>query len=74
MYRTGKFEEWAMHGGDEETDNQSMGPEDHAWSAASRFRAQAGRLPNLDWVWDVSPRDLMEYQLAVAVRQPLGSA
>ena len=74
MYRTGNVLDWGMHGGADEDEDQSMGPEDHAWSAVSGLRPQVGRLPNLDWVWDLSTRDLMAHQLWVALRQPVGSA
>lgn len=73
MNRTGNVFEWAIRGGQQEDDDQSMGPEDYAWYAASHVRL-SGRVPDLKWVWDLSPGDLLAYRLAVAVRQPLGSA
>ena len=74
MNRTGNVFEWAIRGGQHEDDDQSMGPEDYAWYAASHFGSRPGQVPNLEWVWDVSARDLMAYQITVALRQPLGSA
>jgi hypothetical protein len=73
MHRTGNVFEWVMRGGDQEDDDQSMGPEDYAWSA-NHFRSRSVRVPNLEWVWDLSARDLMAYRLSVALRQRLGSA
>ena len=32
------------------------------------------RVPDLPWVWDSSPSELMAFQLSVALQQPLGSA
>ena len=74
MYRTGNLVEWATRGGDEEDGDSSMGAEDYAWYAASHLISQPGQVPNLEWVWDLSARDLMAYRLALALRQPLGSA
>jgi hypothetical protein len=71
MQPTGDGFMW-IEGDDDE--NRSMGPEDYAWAAASHGRPHIARIPNLEWVWDSSPADLLAFQLSVAAQQPLGSA
>jgi hypothetical protein len=72
MQRTGNGFEWSFDS--DEDDKRSMGPEDYAWAAASHGRPHLVRVPDLEWVWDSSPSELMAFQLSMALQQPLGSA
>jgi hypothetical protein len=58
----------------EEEENRVLGPEDYAWAASLYDRPEAAPVPDLEWVWDSSPSDLIAFQLSVALLQPLGSA
>lgn len=71
MQGTGNGFAWSLEG--EEEENRSMGPEDYAW-AAPYSRPQVVSVPDLEWVWDSSPSDLVAFQVSVAMRQPLGLA
>jgi hypothetical protein len=48
--------------------------DEYGWFLNADPVGQPERVPDLAWVWDLGSRALLEYQLAVAARQPFGNA
>jgi len=59
--------------GDEE-DDRAFGPEDYAWFAQTHPDMGSDWVPDLQWIWDRSERELVDHLISVAALQPAGSA